>query len=85
MKKLLTVTSVLILPCRAAVVSGCTSWVIMPDRSASGRMLIHKCRDQHIGRLTASINTADAVRWMCIGASPQYPAGRAKHKKISEK
>ena len=69
MKKILTVSSVLILLCRTAVVFGCTSWVIMPERSASGRMLIHKCRDQHIDKLTASIDTADAVRWMCIGAN----------------
>ena len=54
--------------CRAAVVLGCTSWVIMPERSASGRMIVHKCRDQHLNRLTAVIRTDGGVRWMCIGA-----------------
>ena len=67
MKRLLTVSSVLILLCRAAVAYGCTSWVIMPERSASGRMLLHKCRDQHVDKLTASIETTNGVRWMCIG------------------
>ena len=67
MKKLLTISSVLFMLCRAAVAAGCTSWVIMPDRSASGRMILHKCRDQHISKLTASIDADDGVRWMCIG------------------
>ena len=68
MKNLLTVSLLLLLLCRTAVASACTSWVIMPERSASGRMLLIKCRDQHIGgRLTASIDVTDGVRWMCIG------------------
>ena len=53
--------------------SACTSWVIMPDKSASGRMLLHKSRDQHLSLLDAHIRvTPNGVRWMCIGA-----AGRA--------
>ncbi len=69
MKKLSTLLSLLCLLCRAAVADACTSWVIMPERSASGRMLLVKCRDQHIGTLTASVNTTDGVRWLCIGVA----------------
>ncbi len=62
----------LLLTCGLAA-SACTSWVIMPDRSASGRMLLHKSRDQHLSLLDAHIRvTPNGVRWMCIGA-----AGRA--------
>ena len=45
--------------CRAAVASACTSWAIMPERSASGRMLLIKCRDQHIDKLTAAVNATN--------------------------
>ena len=48
--------------------AACTSWVIMPERSASGRMTLHKCRDQHLNTLTAVIRNDGGVRWMCIGA-----------------
>ena len=67
MKNLLTCSAALFLLCRAAVALGCTSWVIMPERSASGRMLLMKCRDQHIGKLTASVEVTNEVRWLCIG------------------
>ena len=57
----------------ALTASACTSWVVMPDKSASGRMLLHKSRDQHLSLLDAHIRvTPNGVRWMCIGA-----AGRA--------
>lgn len=55
--------------CRAAAVFACTSWVVMPDKSASGRMLVHKCRDQHLSALTAAMKSSGGVRWMCIGAN----------------
>ena len=79
MKKSLAVCAILLLLCRAAVAPGCTSWVIMPERSASGRMLLVKCRDQHIGKLTASIDTADDVRWMCIGVDGGARFGLNSH------
>lgn len=48
----------------------CTSWVVMPEKSASGRMIVHKCRDQRGSKLTAFMRTADdGVRWMCIGSN----------------
>jgi len=68
MKRLpLTLVSSLLL-CRAAIVCACTSWVITPERSASGRMILHKCRDQHLNTLTAVIMNDGGVRWMCIGS-----------------
>ena len=50
--------------------AACTSWVVMPDRSASGRMLLHKSRDQHLSLLDAHMMvTPNGARWMCIGAA----------------
>jgi|GEM_PF-632558 len=69
MKNALTLPLILIVLCRAAVVAGCTSWVITPERSASGRMLLHKSRDQHISPLAAVMRENDGVRWMSIGTT----------------
>ena len=59
----------LLLGCALAA-SACTSWVVMPDKSASGRMLLHKSRDQHLSLLDAHMMvTSNGARWMCIGAA----------------
>ena len=63
-KRLLSV----VLAASAVGCAACTSWVITPERSASGRMILHKCRDQHLNTLTAVIRNDGGVRWMCIGA-----------------
>ena len=48
----------------------CTSWIIHPSVSASGRMLVHKCRDNRPDRLDANIRvTRHGVRWMQLGAT----------------
>ena len=65
--------------CRAAVASACTSWAIMPERSASGRMLLIKCRDQHIDKLTAAVNATNGVRWLCIGTNGGACFGLNQH------
>ena len=53
----------------AASAVACTSWIIHPSVSASGRMLVHKCRDNRPDRLDANIRvTRHGVRWMQIGA-----------------
>ena len=50
--------------------SACTSWVIMPDKSASGRMILHKSRDQHLIQVDAHMMvTKKGARWMNIGSA----------------
>ena len=50
--------------------SACTSWVIMPDKSASGRMILHKSRDQHLLQVDAHMMvTKKGARWMNIGSA----------------
>ena len=52
----------------------CTSWVIHPSVSRSGRMIVHKVLDQYRrdGRLKARMRVApNGWRWMCIGF-PNY-------------
>ena len=66
--KIVRISSVL-LAALAVRCAACTSWVVMPERSASGRMILHKCRDQHLNPLTAFMRTTDGgVRWMSIGS-----------------
>ena len=48
----------------------CTSWMIHPSVSASGRMIVHKCRDNRAGRLDADIlRSPHGVKWMRLGAN----------------
>jgi hypothetical protein len=55
--------------CSAASAVACTSWMIHPSVSASGRMLVHKCRDNRATPLDAHIlRTRTGVKWMCLGA-----------------
>ena len=66
-KKLLLPATVLW--CTAA--AACTSFLVHPTVSETGRMLLHKCRDREkLGQLDANIrSSADGVRWMQIGHS----------------
>ena len=67
MKKLSFIS--LLLGC-GLVVSACTSWVVTPDKSASGRMILHKSRDQHLLPVDAHMMvTKKGARWMNIGSS----------------
>ena len=58
---------VLLFPGTAVV--ACTSWVISPGISESGRMIVQKCRDNTNGRkLGADMRTSsDGRRWLRIG------------------
>ena len=48
--------------------AACTSWVIHPSVSASGRMLVQKCRDSRVTPLDADIRRSrHGVKWMRIG------------------
>ena len=50
----------------------CTSWMIHPSNSASGRMIVHKCRDNKVGRLDADIvYSPHGVKWMRLGANQE--------------
>jgi len=52
----------------AVSAQACTSWMIHPSVSKSGRMLVHKCRDSHVAPLDAKMHTNDqGFRWMRIG------------------
>jgi hypothetical protein len=52
----------------APFAAACTSWMIHPSVSASGRMLVQKCRDSRVSPLTADIlRTRHGVKWMRIG------------------
>ena len=66
LKSMLIVSAVAV---AAATGEACTSWVIHPSVSASGRMLLHKCRDNKVGPLNARIvHTRHGVKWMQIGS-----------------
>ncbi len=52
----------------APVATACTSWMIHPSVSASGRMLVQKCRDSRVTPLDADIRRSrHGVKWMRIG------------------
>jgi hypothetical protein len=52
--------------------AACTSWMIHPSASASGRMIVHKCRDNRVGPLDADIlYTRNGVKWMRLGANKE--------------
>ena len=53
-----------------SVASACTSWVIHPSRSASGKMIVHKCRDSNYSLLDAEMyEFPDGRRYMRIGTT----------------
>ena len=53
-----------------AAAHACTSWVIHPSRSATGRMIVHKCRDSHYSLLDAEMyEFPDGRRYMRIGTT----------------
>ena len=53
----------------ALTAAACTSWMIHPSASASGRMIVHKCRDNRVGPLDADIvHSPHGVKWMRLGA-----------------
>ena len=52
----------------APFAAACTSWMIHPSVSASGRMLVQKCRDSRVTPLTGDIRRSrHGVKWMRIG------------------
>ncbi|MBP5531756.1 MAG: hypothetical protein J6Y54_06995, partial [Lentisphaeria bacterium] len=52
--------------------AACTSWMIHPSVSHSGRMIVHKCRDNRVGPLDADIlHTRNGVKWMRLGANKE--------------
>ena len=54
----------------ALTAAACTSWVITPEKSASGRMILHKSRDQHLVQVDAHMMvTPNGSRWMNIGSA----------------
>ena len=56
--------------CAALPVAACTSWMIHPSCSATGRMIVHKCRDNRVSPLDADIQyTRHGVKWMRLGAN----------------
>ena len=60
--------------CCAAAADACTSWVIHRSCTKDGRMLLQKCRDSRVSKLTADIRTApDGRRWMRIGVDEHWP------------
>ena len=60
--------------CFAANASACTSWMIHPSASASGMMLVQKCRDSRVTPLDADIRrTRHGVKWMRIGMFKHVP------------
>lgn len=53
-----------------AAANACTSWVIHPSRSASGKMIVHKCRDSNYSLLDAEMyEFPDGRRYMRIGTT----------------
>jgi len=55
-----------------AAALACTSWMIHPSATASGRMLVHKCRDNRVTPLDADIlRTRTGVKWMRLGAAKE--------------
>ena len=52
----------------APIAPACTSWMIHPSATASGRMLVQKCRDSRVTPLDADIRrTRNGIKWMRIG------------------
>lgn len=58
----------------ATAAEACTSWVIHRSCTKDGRMILQKCRDSRVGKLSADIRVApDGRRWMRIGVSDHWP------------
>ena len=54
--------------CAASSASACTSWIIPPERSAAGGMIVHKCRDSYRRPLDADFRQAPGkFRWLRVG------------------
>ena len=63
------IISSLVLAAAAITAEACTSWVITPGSSESGRMILHKCRDNNHTKLDADMVTIEkGFRVMRIGA-----------------
>ena len=59
----------------AIPVAACTSWMIHPNVSRSGMMIVQKVRDHYHARLDADMRTApNGWRWMRIGLNEHVPA-----------
>ena len=58
----------------AAAASACTSWVIHRSCTKDGRMILQKCRDSRVAKLSADIRVApNGRRWMRIGVNEHWP------------
>ena len=58
----------------AATSEACTSWVIHRSGTKDGRMILQKCRDSRVGKLSADIRVApNGWRWMRIGTGDHWP------------
>ena len=58
----------------ATAAEACTSWVIHRSVTRDGRMILQKCRDSRVGKLSADIRVApDGRRWMRIGTDRHWP------------
>ena len=58
----------------AAAAEACTSWVIHRSCTRNGRMILQKCRDSRVGKLSADIRVApNGRRWMRIGVNEHWP------------
>ena len=69
-KILLTTAAVLTV---VVSVEACTSWVIHPSATGSGRMLINKCRDNFPERVSADIvESPRGWRWLRLGDHPVW-------------
>ena len=56
-----------------AAAEACTSWIIHRSCVKDGRMILQKCRDSRVDKLSADIRTApDGRRWMRIGTGDFY-------------
>ena len=55
--------------------AACTSWMIHPNVSQSGMMIVQKVRDHFHAKLDADMRTApNGWRWMRIGLNEHVPA-----------
>lgn len=57
-----------------AAADACTSWIIHRACTKDGRMILQKCRDSRVAKLSADIRVApDGRRWMRIGVNEHWP------------
>lgn len=75
MKNLPFVSGLLAVAAAAVPAGACTSWMIHPNVSRSGMMIVQKVRDHYHAKLDADMRTApNGWRWMRIGLNEHVPA-----------